>query len=76
VYLVAGQADAAKITVSLNGRPISQTKQAGNDVKNSAVTVTDAKLYQLVKRDGFDKDSVVELQVPAGTPLTVFTFGQ
>jgi len=75
VYLVAGPSDGKKITVLLDGVPISQTDHAGADVKDSMVTVGDAQLYRLVGRDTFDENSVIQLQVPDGLTLNVFTFG-
>ena len=75
VYLVAGPSDGKKITVLLGGVPISQTDHAGADVKDSMVTVGDAQLYRLVGRDTFDENSVIQLQVPDGLTLNVFTFG-
>ncbi len=76
VYVVtANPVDNAKIQVLLGGTPISQTKFAGDDVSDSMVTVTDARLYRLIKLDRFSKDMTLELRVPAGVQLNVFTFG-
>ncbi len=74
LYLVpANNGGGKKISVSLNGSPI--TANAGNDVKNSMVTINDAQLYRLVKFNSLQKDNTLELKVPAGIKLNVFTFG-
>jgi cytochrome c biogenesis protein CcdA/thiol-disulfide isomerase/thioredoxin len=76
VYLVTGNAnDNAKITIRLDGVPLSQTTAAGADVKDSSVTVGGAQLYRIIKFDAFSADSTIELSVPAGVQLNVFTFG-
>lgn len=76
VYFVTGTINnAAKIGVLLNGKPISQTGSAGDDVKDSMITVDGAQLYRAVKFDAAQPDSMIELRVPAGVQLNVFTFG-
>lgn len=74
-YLVAGADTPRQITVTLNGKPISDTSSAGSDVKNSTVEVSEQKLYRLVKHTGYNKDFTIKLSVPDGTVLNVFTFG-
>ncbi len=76
VYFVTGNKnDAAKIQVLLNEKPINETGNAGNDVKNSIITVNEAQLYKAVKFKEFSSDATLELKVPAGVQLNVFTFG-
>jgi cytochrome c biogenesis protein CcdA/peroxiredoxin len=78
VYLVGGAADPAKtqaVKVLLDGQPISATKNAGADVKNSIVQFGPSQLYKIVSFPSFNKDSTVELSVPNGVELNVFTFG-
>jgi cytochrome c biogenesis protein CcdA/thiol-disulfide isomerase/thioredoxin len=64
-----------KITVLLDGKPISKTRFAGEDVNNSRVAISTAQLYKLVKFSSFTKDATLTLEVPAGVQLNVFTFG-
>lgn len=75
VYIVAGADTPTKVTVLLDGKPISQTNAAGEDITNSTVTIGESKLYRLVKFPAFSDKSTIELQVPAGVSLNVFTFG-
>lgn len=75
MYMVTGSDAKATIGVTLNGTPISQTKSAGSDIKDSMVNVNAAQLYRIVGHESFNKDSTVELTVPAGVQLNVFTFG-
>lgn len=75
VYVVASSDAEQTITVNLNGRPISQVNAAGQDVKNSQVTVKNAQLYKIVKFPEFKEGNVLELAVPAGVSVNVFTFG-
>jgi cytochrome c biogenesis protein CcdA/thiol-disulfide isomerase/thioredoxin len=75
VYLVAGPSDGKQITVLLDGKPISQTNSAGSDIKDSKVTINGAQLYRLVSQPHFVEGAVIQLQVPSGVALNVFTFG-
>lgn len=75
VYVVGGSTTPAKIGVTLDGKPISSTNSAGEDIKDSSFTVGDSKLYRLVSFPKFSKDSTIELTVHDGVELNVFTFG-
>ena len=75
MYIVTGSGMQADVAVLVNGTPISQTASAGDDVKDSRVTVTKAQLYRIIDFDRFEKDSIVELKVPDGVQLNAFTFG-
>ena len=74
-FVTANEVVNQKIEVLLNGKPISQTSSAGADIKDSTVTVNAAQLYRLVKFDQLQPDNTIELRVPAGVQLNVFTFG-
>ncbi len=75
VYLVAGARTPQTIGVKLDGRDIGQTGSAGRDVQGSGVSVSESKLYRLVAHPKFTAGSLLELQVPDGVELNVFTFG-
>lgn len=75
VYVVGGSKTPQKITLQLDGKPISQTGQSGQDVRGDSVTVGESQLYRLVSHKAFTKDSTVTLTVPDGVELNVFTFG-
>ena len=75
VYVVTGTGMNATIGVKLNGKPISMTKDAGADVRNSQLKVSMAQLYKLVEFDTLNDDATIELTVPAGVQLNTFTFG-
>ncbi len=76
VYVVASSPDGNKdLTLRLDGKPISSTGNAGEDVVNSKVTVGEAKLYRLVKFPKLTMGSTLEMDVPEGVELNVFTFG-
>ncbi len=74
VYLVAGSTSPNSVGVLLNGQPISNTGNAGVDVTGSQVTIGESRLYTLAAFKNFT-DGTMELTVPAGTDLNVFTFG-
>lgn len=74
VYLVGSSDTTAAVRVTLDGKPISQTASAGSDIRDSSVNIQSARLYKLVRHQQF-RESVIELTVPAGVSLTVFTFG-
>ncbi len=63
VYIVGAAASTQKITVTLNGRP------------NNQFAVKEAKLYDVISLPSFTKDQTIELSVPDGVELNVFTFG-
>lgn len=74
-YVVASADSESQITVMLDGKPISQTSSAGQNVQNSTVKVKNAQLYKLVKFPEFSEGHILELSVPAGVSINVFTFG-
>jgi cytochrome c biogenesis protein CcdA/thiol-disulfide isomerase/thioredoxin len=78
MYLVGGASNTStrqQIGVMLDGKPISATDAAGDDVRDSMVGVQESKLYRLVSFGDFTKDKEVTLTVPDGVELNVFTFG-
>lgn len=74
-YLVMGSTNLAKVSVQLNNQPISIEGAAGDDVKQSSVSVGEYKLYRIVKYDSFKEGGILELRVPDGVELNAFTFG-
>ena len=76
LYVVtADDAGGKEISVSLNGKPISATGAAGDDVKDSRVRIDGPELYRLVHFEEYQKDATLELTVPFGVKFNVFTFG-
>lgn len=76
LYLVtANDVDNKQLSLKLNGTPISSTEAPGDSVKDSKVSLSSAQLYKLVKYDSFTKGDTLEVQVPTGVKLNVFTFG-
>lgn len=75
VYVVASSDTEKTVGMSLDGKPISQTNAAGGDIRNSTVKVKNAQLYRLVKYPRFTSGGILELSVPAGVSINVFTFG-
>lgn len=74
-YVVASANTGQNVQVLLNGKPISQTNFAGQDIKDSMVQVQNAQLYKLVKYPQFTEGGLLELRVPEGVSINVFTFG-
>jgi thiol-disulfide isomerase/thioredoxin len=76
VYIVGGSSTAQNVTVSLNGQLIKQTGFAGPDVDSSSqVKFSTNKLYRIVSFPKFTTGDTVQLSVPNGVSLNVFTFG-
>ena len=75
VYFVASSDNEQSVGVKLNSQPISQTGFAGQNIKDSQVLVKNAQLYKLVKFPDFKEGNILELTVPAGVSINVFTFG-
>ncbi|HEX8182413.1 MAG TPA: cytochrome c biogenesis protein DipZ [Candidatus Saccharimonadales bacterium] len=75
VYLVAGSASKQSIKLTLDGKPVDASNNAGKDVRGSQVEIGENRLYRLISYPKFDKDGMLELEVPAGIELNVFTFG-
>jgi cytochrome c biogenesis protein CcdA/thiol-disulfide isomerase/thioredoxin len=75
-YFVASNNTSKPVAVKYNGQPISLSMNSGQDVNGkSEVDVSESKLYWLVSNPSFVDDYVIELQVPAGVSINVFTFG-
>ncbi|NBV07167.1 MAG: thioredoxin family protein [Proteobacteria bacterium] len=75
VFLVLGSKDSKPVTLSLllNGKTL--TKEAGSDVKKSAITVSAHQLYELVNQDSA-KNGLLEIKTSAaGLEAYAFTFG-
>ena len=75
VYVVGGSSTPQQVRVTVDGQPASQAGVAGADVKDSVFTIGESQLYRIVSFPQFKQGSVVELSVPAGVELNVFTFG-
>lgn len=75
MYVVGGSATNAKITVTVDGQPISKTGFAGADIQDNGFRISESKLYRLVSFPSFMRGKVLELAVPDGVELNVFTFG-
>ncbi len=75
VYLVLSSPGARprRVEVLLDGRAISPA-DAGEDVRNGAVTVRRQRLYRLVKLDALE-EHVLTLRVAPGVTGYAFTFG-
>jgi len=74
VYLVGGASSPSAVSVSFNGRPVSDAGVAGADIKNNQVTMQLPNLYRIVSFKHFTSGTV-ELDVPSGVSLNTFTFG-
>ncbi len=74
VYLVGGATNPAAVTVSFNGKPISQAGDAGADVTNSQATIGVSNLYRIANFPKFTS-GIITLTVPPGVTLNTFTFG-
>lgn len=74
VFLVMGSSSAeAPVEVWLNGKPISPS-QAGKDVKDGKILVTEERLYEVVNNKESQEQSL-ELFFPAGdVAVYAFTF--
>ncbi|HSX35734.1 MAG TPA: cytochrome c biogenesis protein CcdA [Patescibacteria group bacterium] len=77
VYLVGGgpNGDMASIGVRINGKPVSQTGDAGADIAGDTLPVSQPRLYHLASFPAFSSDSTITLTVPDGVQLNTFTFG-
>lgn len=76
VYLVGGSSSPQNINVTLNGVPIKRTGDAGQDVNsNSQVKIGQSQLYKIVTYSKFTSGGTLQLSVPKGVSLNVFTFG-
>jgi cytochrome c biogenesis protein CcdA/thiol-disulfide isomerase/thioredoxin len=74
-FVTANNVSNASVGVMLNGKPISTTGAAGDDVVNSTITVNMAQLYKAVNLSSMQYDNTLELDVPAGVQINTFTFG-
>lgn len=74
VYVVGGATSPSSVTVLYNGKPISQTGNAGADVSDSQFTMQMPNLYRIASFKQFTTGTI-ELEVPPGVSLNTFTFG-
>jgi cytochrome c biogenesis protein CcdA/thiol-disulfide isomerase/thioredoxin len=74
VYLVAGSKTPVQVGITLNGQPITAAQAVGTDVVNSQIMIGQSTIYHLISQPSF-ADGTIELSVPAGANLNVFTFG-
>jgi thiol-disulfide isomerase/thioredoxin len=78
VYLVAGnEINSGVIEVLLNGNPIaiSPNQKGANVNGQSQVTIDSDKTYHLVSFDSLKENQTLELIIPNGVRVNVFTFG-
>jgi cytochrome c biogenesis protein CcdA/thiol-disulfide isomerase/thioredoxin len=75
VYLVMGSSNPAKVTVLLNGKSVSAQGLAGADVApDGTVTVSQPRLYRLVKSAAMLQGATLELRFESGITVNAFTF--
>ena len=77
VYLVAGNSTEVNMQIKISdkaGKDITG-EVVGEDVKDGKVAIQADRLYKLVKSNNQLMESTIELTVPKGVRLNVFTFG-
>lgn len=74
VYIVAGSDLNSNVKITSNSKSLEDQK--GDDVEKSSsiITINNSKLYKLIKHETIT-NSQIELIVPKGVKLNVFTFG-
>lgn len=79
VYLVAGnEGNQKNIKITSAGQELNKfNKQIiGSDVdQNSEIKIDSDRMYTLIKFDKYEENQEIELKVPKGLRLNVFTFG-
>jgi len=75
VFLVMGSSQKAKVTLSVNGKKLSDQERGADVAEDSTLEVSEYKLYRLFEADQFRSGDVLELSFPAGVELYAFTFG-
>ena len=75
VYIVMGSTDGKpkEVTVTLNGSPIE--KEAGKDLVNSTITVTEHRLYEIIQLSDTEAGMLELISKDPGLELYTFTFG-
>ncbi len=73
VYIVAGNSSPADIQITQRGQKLSTQK--GEDINDQSLLKVQAdRLYKIIKHNN-TTESQIELKVPKGVRLNVFTFG-
>jgi len=79
VYLVAGnEGNPQSIKITSGGEDLTKLNKTilGSDVnQNSEIKIDSDRMYRLIKLDKFEENQEIELKVPKGLRLNVFTFG-
>ncbi|MBA3679233.1 redoxin domain-containing protein [Candidatus Saccharibacteria bacterium] len=77
VYLVMSGDGKSPARMTLNGQPLTSNSGGGSDVGvNGNLFPKEARLYRLVKSQSLTRDGLLEIQLPEGTTINAFTFGE
>ena len=76
VYLVIESETPAKMKVYVDDQLVSELGLSHEDVdENSEITITEPRLYQLVRSDEMLQGSILRLEFEEGISINAFTFG-
>lgn len=75
VYVVAGHSNSKPITVRVLLNDVPITTNAGADVKNSLLTITDERLYEIARFPKPTQGKITLIISAPGAELYTFTFG-
>ena len=70
VYLVMGSQNKLNVKITADDK-----SKLGSDVKNGEIEVQDYRLYKLVENTDYNSNGYIELEIPEGVDVNVFTFG-
>lgn len=76
VYLVLDGPEGATITMTVDGKAVTDSRNGGADVGEAGrVRIDGARLYRLVNMPTFTKGAILDITVPKGVTVNAFTFG-
>src|SRR5690606_1053003 len=76
VYLVMDGPKGATVTMTIDGKAVTDNRGGGADVGEAGrVHLDGARLYKLINLPTFTKDTVLDITIPKGVTVNAFTFG-
>jgi cytochrome c biogenesis protein CcdA/thiol-disulfide isomerase/thioredoxin len=76
VYLVMDGPKDAAVSLTVDGKAITSSRNGGEDVaEGGRVHIDGPRLYKLVKLPVFTKDATLDITLPKGVTVNAFTFG-
>ena len=76
VYLVMDGPEGSTVTMTVDGKAVTDNRGGGDDVgEGGRVKLDGARLYRLINLPTFTEGAVLDITIPKGISVMAFTFG-